>query len=179
MYGVWHFSFTVSDMERSVAFYRDVLSFELIHRQEQANEYTRRLVGYADAHLRIAQFAVPGQPRSRSTHDLELVEYIAPRGTRGDIGICNPGASHLAIAVDDIDERYGRLIAAGVHFFSPPNRITAGVNEGGFTCYFHDPDQIVLEMVQPPAVSRRPAEGNSRTEVLPSSPTQVGGGSCR
>jgi catechol 2,3-dioxygenase-like lactoylglutathione lyase family enzyme len=150
MLGIWHFSFTVSDMERSVAFYRDVLGFDLVHRQEQANEYTRRLVGYADAHLKIAQFAVPGQPRGRSTHDLELVEYVAPRGTRGDIGICNPGAAHLAIAVDDIDDRYRRLVAAGVHFFSSPNPITAGVNEGGFTCYFHDPDQIVLEMVQAP-----------------------------
>jgi catechol 2,3-dioxygenase-like lactoylglutathione lyase family enzyme len=138
-------------MERSVAFYRDLLGFELIHRQEQANEYTRRLVGYADAHLRIAQFALPGQPRGLSTHDLELVEYVAPRGRRGDIEICNPGAAHLAFAVGDIDDRYARLTAAGIHFFSPPNMITTGVNEGGFTCYFHDPDQIVLEMVQPSA----------------------------
>ena len=151
MYGVWHFSFTVSDIERSVAFYRDLLGFDLIYRQEQANDYTRRLVGYADAHRRIAQLALPGQPRGLSTHDLELVEYVAPRGTRGDINICNPGAAHLAFAVDDINNRYERLTAAGIHFFSPPNMITAGVNEGGFTCYFHDPDQIVLEMVQPSA----------------------------
>jgi catechol 2,3-dioxygenase-like lactoylglutathione lyase family enzyme len=82
MFGVWHFSFTVSDIERSVHFYRDVLGFELIHRQEQANEYTGRLVGYPGAHLRIAQFAVPGEPRGRSTHDLEPVEYVAPRGRR-------------------------------------------------------------------------------------------------
>jgi len=149
MRGVWHFSFTVSDMDRSVSFYRDVLGFELVHRQEQANAYTRRLVGYPDAHLRIAQFAVPGQPRGISSHDLELVEYVAPRGTRGDIEICNPGAAHLAFAVDDIHPRYERMAAVGIRFFSPPNLITAGINEGGYTCYFHDPDQIVLEMLQP------------------------------
>jgi catechol 2,3-dioxygenase-like lactoylglutathione lyase family enzyme len=149
MLGVWHFSFTVSDMDRSVAFYRDVLGFQLIHRQEQSNAYTQRLVGYPDAHLRIAQFAVPGQHRGTSTHDLELVEYVTPRGTRGDIGICNPGAAHLAFAVDDILVRYERMVAAGIRFFSPPNLITAGINEGGYTCYFHDPDQIVLEMLQP------------------------------
>lgn len=156
MYGVWHFSFTVSNIDRSVAFYRDLLGFELIHRQEQANDYTRRLVGYADAHLRIAQFALPGQPRGLSTHDLELVEYVAPRGRRGDTNICNPGAAHLAFAIDDINDRYERLAAAGIHFFSPPNGITGGVNEGGFTCYFHDPDQIVLEMVQPPVHRLQP-----------------------
>jgi catechol 2,3-dioxygenase-like lactoylglutathione lyase family enzyme len=150
-HGVWHFSFTVSDLDASVAFYTGQLDFELIHRQEQANEYTRRLVGYPDAHLRVAQLAVPGQPRGLSSHDLELVEYVAPKGSRGDAQICNPGAAHLAIAVDDIHARYERLTAAGVRFYSPPNAITAGVNESGFTCYFEDPDRIVLEMVQPPA----------------------------
>lgn len=164
MYGVWHFSFTVADIERSIVFYRDVVGFDLVHRQEQANEYTRRLVGYADAHLKVAQFAIPGQPRGRSTHDLELLEFVAPRGTRGDIGISNPGAAHLAIGVRDIQDRYRRLSEAGVHFFSPPNPITAGINEGGFTCYFHDPDQIVLEMVQPPEVHGRSDPTNA--EIL-------------
>lgn len=147
---VWHFSFTVADLERSIEFYRDLLEFELVHVQEQANEYTRRLVGYPDAHLKVAQFAVPGLPRGVSTHDLELVEYVSPRGSRGDVEICNPGAAHLAMAVDDIHERHARLVAAGVRFVSPPNEITAGVNAGGWTCYFRDPDEIVLELVQPP-----------------------------
>lgn len=157
LHGVWHFSFTVSDLERSILFYRDVLGFEMIHRQEGTNEYTRRLVGYPDAHIKVAQFAVPGEPRGISTHDLELVEYVTPRGRRGDVNICNPGEGHLAFAVDDIHERYGRLVAAGVRFFSPPNEITAGVNVGGYTCYFHDPDQIVLEMIQPPPDRLTPA----------------------
>ena len=148
--GIWHFSFTVADIERSIVFYRDLLGFELVHRQEQHNEYTSRLVGYPDAHLKVAQFAVPGETRDRSTHDLELVEYVKPRGARGDTNICNPGAAHLAVCVDDIHERYQLLRAAGVRFNSEPNAITAGINAGGFTCYFRDPDQIVLEMVQPP-----------------------------
>jgi catechol 2,3-dioxygenase-like lactoylglutathione lyase family enzyme len=152
--GVWHFSFTVSDIERSIGFYRDVLGFELVHRQEQANEYTRKLVGHPQAHLKVAQFALPGQPRGVSTHDLELIEYVFPLGQRGDVSIWNPGAAHLAFAVDDIHARYRHLASSGVHFFSPPNAITAGINEGGFTCYFHDPDQIVLEMIQPPRGTR-------------------------
>jgi catechol 2,3-dioxygenase-like lactoylglutathione lyase family enzyme len=157
IHGVWHFSFTVSDLDTSVAFYTRQLDFELVHTQVQANEYTRQLVGYPDAHLRIAQLAVPGQPRGRSTHDLELVQYVTPRGVRQDPGICHPGAAHMAVAVDDIHARYERLTAAGTRFFSPPNAITTGVNQGGFTCYFEDPDRIVLELVQPPA--RRRAEG--------------------
>ena len=155
-YGVWHFSFTVADMERSLDFYVNLLSFELVHRQTQDNHYTRSLVGYPNARLMVAQLAVPGQPRHVSTHDLELVQYLSPLGERGDINICNPGAAHLAVAVEDIGEWYNRLRVAGVRFFSEPNRITAGINEGGYAVYTHDPDDIVLELIQPPA-GRLPA----------------------
>ena len=150
LYGVWHTSFTVADIDRSIDFYQGLLGFELVHTQRQANEYTRRLVGYANADLKIAQLAVPGQPRGASTHDLELVEYVVPRGKRGDTNICNPGAAHFAMTVDDIHARHERLVASGIEFVSSPNQITAGVNQGGWTCYFRDPDEIVLEMLQPP-----------------------------
>jgi catechol 2,3-dioxygenase-like lactoylglutathione lyase family enzyme len=158
--GVWHFSFTVSDIERSIRFYRDILGFELVHRQVQQNAYTSRLVGYADAHLKIAQFAVHGEPRGLSTHDLELVEYVTPRGHRGEAEIRNPGEAHLAICVDDADAEYARLRSLGVEFVSAPNRVEAGVNLGGKVCYFRDPDRIVLELVQPPAARLEPYLGH-------------------
>ena len=150
MYGVWHFSFTVSDLDEAVDFYTGLLGFQCIHRQAQANEYTRRLVGYPDAELRIAQLVVPGALRRVTTHDLELVQYVTPRGSRQDYNICNPGAAHLALTVGDIHEYFTRLNAAGVQFFSTPNLITAGVNSGGYTVYFYGPDRIVHELVQPP-----------------------------
>jgi catechol 2,3-dioxygenase-like lactoylglutathione lyase family enzyme len=153
--GVWHFSFTVGDLDRSVDFYQRVLGLELVHRQEQANPYTRALVGFPDAELRIAQLRVPGQPRGTSSHDLELVEYVVPRGDPHGGGRNRPGASHLALTVDDALAEHERLLAEGVRFVSPPQLITAGVNAGGFTCYFVDPDEITLELVQPP----RPAYG--------------------
>lgn len=154
--GVWHFSFTVSDLDGAVDFYTRLLGFELIHRQEQSNEYTRSLVGYPDAHLRIAQLAVPGQPRGPSTHDLELVQYLTPKGERGDHNICNPGQAHLALAVADIHERYAALSAAGVEFFSAPNAITEGINTGGYCVYFYGFDHLVHELVQPPRRGQPP-----------------------
>lgn len=150
MNGLWHVSFTVSNLERSILFYRDLLGLELTHTQEQANDYTRRLVGYEDAHLKVAQFRIPGAPLGRSGHHLELVEYVSPPGVRGDPGTCNPGVAHLAFVVRDALESHARLTTAGVRFLSPPNLIEMGINAGGYTCYFRDPDEITLEMVQPP-----------------------------
>jgi catechol 2,3-dioxygenase-like lactoylglutathione lyase family enzyme len=148
--GMWHFSFTVADIERSVVFYRDVLGLVLVHQQDQSNDYTRRLVGYPDAELRIAQLAIPGQDRRVSTHDLELVEYTVPQGEPFGPDRNRPGASHLALCVTDAVAEHARLSQLGVAFVSEPQEITAGVNRGGFTCYFLDPDDITLELVQPP-----------------------------
>lgn len=150
MNGIWHFSFTVSDIARSLEFYCGLLGLELVHQQEQANEYTSRLVGFPDAHLKVAQLTVPGQPCEISTHQIELVEYINPKGKPREMRISIPGSAHMAFVVQDLATEYARLRDAGVRFVSPPNEILAGVNIGGTTCYFHDPDDITLELVQPP-----------------------------
>ena len=146
----WHFSFTVADIQRSIDFYTNVLGMELVHTQEQANEYTRKLVGYPDAHLKVAQLVVAAQNRERSGHLLELVEYVQPQCPPMDTATCRPGSAHLAFQVDDCWKEYERMTALGVRFKSEPNAITAGINKGGFTCYFLDPDDITLEIIQAP-----------------------------
>jgi len=149
-FGVWHFSFTVSDLEAAIGFYRDVLGWTLVHRQVQHNEYTARLVGYAGADIEVAQLAIPGQHRGISTHDMELVHYRYPAGVARPIQIKDPGEGHIAIAVSDADAEYARLIGLGVEFLSPPNEIMAGVNLGGKCCYFKGFDGVHLELLQPP-----------------------------
>jgi len=146
---VWHFSFTVSDLDAAVAFYVDLLGCTLILEQESDNAYTRSLVGYPNAHLRIAQIRI-GEAPATSTHHLELVQYLLPQGHRGDTNIANPGAAHLAFTVADLDAECARLAAHSVRFFSEPNEITHGVNRGGKAVYFYGPDDIVHELVQPP-----------------------------
>lgn len=148
--GLWHVGFTVRDLDRSIVFYRDLVGFELVHRQEGASAYTRRLVGYPDAHLKVALFAIPGSPPGPANHQLELIEYVCPQGTPINGAHCNPGVGHLAFAVADLAGLHARLAAEGVDFVSPPVAITAGINTGGFVCYLHDPDGIVLEAIQPP-----------------------------
>ncbi len=44
--GLWHVSFTVSNLDRSVAWYTKVLGLEYVRGQVQDNEYTRQLVGF-------------------------------------------------------------------------------------------------------------------------------------
>jgi lactoylglutathione lyase len=147
---IWHASFTVADIDRSIGFYRDELGLDLVHTQEQANEYTRKFVGYPDAHLKVAQFAVPGAEPPRSGHLIELVQYVAPEGQPVHPERYQPGAAHLAFQVEDTWEMYRRLLANGTHFISEPVAITAGINAGGATVYLEDPDGNTLEFITAP-----------------------------
>jgi len=153
--GIFHFSFTVADLDRSVRWYTDVFELELVHRQVQDNPYTRTLVGYPDALLEIAQLKLPGVDAGYSTHVLELVQYRRPRGERIELQTVNVGVAHLALLVDDAHERYARLRDRGAEFVSPPVAITQGANAGGYTCYCRDPDGITLELFQPSEERRR------------------------
>jgi catechol 2,3-dioxygenase-like lactoylglutathione lyase family enzyme len=153
---IWHTSFTVADIQRSIRFYRDDLGLELVHEQEQANQYTRTFVGYPDAHLRIAQFAIgSAEQPPRSRHVIELVQYIAPVGEPVHPERYQPGAAHLAFQVQDTRAMYRRLSERGVHFISEPVAITAGVNAGGATVYLEDPDGNTLEFVTAPSAQVR------------------------
>jgi catechol 2,3-dioxygenase-like lactoylglutathione lyase family enzyme len=144
--GAHHTGYTVSDLDRSVVFYRDMLGFELIATQEKEGGYLAAIVGYPDAHVRMAHLRVPG-----GDHVLELFEYLAPAGARTDVEPRNVGASHVCLLVDDLPAVYERLRERGVDsFVSPPVEVDTGINRGGFGLYLRDPDGINVELFQPP-----------------------------
>lgn len=152
--GIFHVSFTVKDIDASIMWYTEVLGLEYFRSQEQQNEYTGKLVGYPNAHLKIAQLKVPGQPLADgANHHIELVQYISPPNREGnDLNTYNVANGHWAFVTDDIHKDYARMTALGVRFKHPhPVAIEAGVNKGGFAVYFFDLDGITLELLQPPS----------------------------
>ncbi len=137
-----HVGLTVSSLERSVAFYRDLLGFTVLYeRGEVTAEYMPRLVGLPGARLKIAGLEIPGL-------HLDLIEYLAPTGAAAAGPTCDVGNGHLGFTVNDIWAAYRQLAAAGVRFKSEPVSITQGPNRGGWAVYFIDPDGITLEMIQ-------------------------------
>ncbi|HEU4440210.1 MAG TPA: VOC family protein [Methylomirabilota bacterium] len=146
--GILHTGLTVSDLERSIAFYRDLLGLELIAQWDSSQPYLRAIVAYPDAELRIALLRLPATGAGPG-HHIELLEYRRPRGQRGDANTYNPGNGHVAFMVEDIDRTYAELSAKGVRFKSAPVPITHGRNTGAKGVYLFDPDDITLELIQP------------------------------
>ncbi|MEZ5076962.1 MAG: VOC family protein [Solirubrobacterales bacterium] len=145
---VVHTGFTVSDLDRSVAWYRDVLGLALISRQRNENAYSRQIVGMADAVLEIAFFGLPHESAARRGQVLELVQYRSPVGRVMDLATNDVGIGHLALEVDDLPDEYERLVQLGVHFRSGPVEIDEGHNRGALACYLLDPDGITIELIQ-------------------------------
>ena len=148
---IFHVGFVVGDLDASIRFYRDGLGLVLRHRQLQHNPYTRTLVGYPDALLEVAQFNLAEGDAPASGHILELVSYTQPASGAADPERNTLGVGHLAFTVDNIHEFSLRLRSFGAELVSEPVRISAGINEGGWTVYLRDPDGVNLELVQPRA----------------------------
>ena len=132
-------------MERSIAFYRDWLGMQLIHRQEGTAPYLAAVTGFPEVRLQVAFLkAHPQDP-----HVLELLQYVTHPAEPTDRATNRPGNGHLCLKVDDILSWYRELSAKGVRFLSEPVRVTAGINEGAFAVYLRDPDGFTIELYQP------------------------------
>ena len=137
-----HTGFVVSDLDRSVEFYRDGLGLELDRSRESSSPGLSSIVGYDDAHIRVALLT------GTDGHVLELIQYVNPAGTMRDADQqyerSLSGATHLAFLVDDIEGVFQRLLAAGGTQLNPPVETRPGVQ----ACYIQDPDGNWIELVE-------------------------------
>ena len=144
---IHHIGLTVSDIERSIRFYRDLLGMALIRRRPHVTaDYVAKQTGYEGVELNVASFKVGDD----SGQSLEVVQYMNHTGPPLDQATNRPGSSHLCLLVTDLRSCYHDLSAQGVRFKSEPVTITAGPNEGGLVVYLYDPDGYALELFQPP-----------------------------
>jgi len=138
---IHHMSFTVSDMENSIKFYRDILGLELKWDSRAAGakfkgEAADNVTNCPGTELRIV-FLVAGNSR------LELVEY-APTGKRlVDNKASDTGSAHVCFKTDNIEELYRKLLANKVRLHCSPQQM-----DSAKVMYFRDPDGIILEAAQ-------------------------------
>ena len=140
---------TVNDLDRAVAFYTNVLSFERVCESEVTGEKYERLYGVFGLRLRTATLRL-GDER------VELLEFLAPRGRPipADSNSNDGWFQHVAIIVSDMDAAYRRLREHKVqHASSGPQLLPAwNPDAGGIQAfYFRDPDGNHLEVLRFPA----------------------------
>jgi catechol 2,3-dioxygenase-like lactoylglutathione lyase family enzyme len=138
-----HLGICVSDLERSLRFYRDVLGCREVGRLEMAGGPADTINGMQDVELRAIYL-------ERDGWRLELIEFSEPGclGPRTPRPMNQVGLTHLSFRVADLEAVCAKLEAAGGGLL-PETRIGAA---GAATraIMAHDPDGLRLELVQGP-----------------------------
>ena len=140
-----HTGITVTNLERSLAFWRDVLGFELSHRAHQAGELATEITGVSGAEIQLAVLKTP------TGHKIELLEYLAPAGRKQIVPRpCDVGSVHIALTVDDLGAVLSAIAPFGWKVAGAPQTLQSGPNAGKRVVYVRDADGTTIEFMQPP-----------------------------
>jgi catechol 2,3-dioxygenase-like lactoylglutathione lyase family enzyme len=141
-----HTGITVSNLERSLAFWRDVLGFEFSHRAHQSGEMAEQITGVSGAEINLAVVKAPGG------HKIELLEYVAPLDRKKDVDLrpCGVGHVHVALTVENLDSILERIAASGWKAAGKPQTLQSGPNAGKRVIYVRDPDGTTIEFMEIP-----------------------------
>ena len=138
-----HIGLCVSDWERSLRFYRDLLGFRYVSELQIGGAPTTTLLQLAEVSLRAIYL-------ERDGTRIELLHYTVP-GHEGS-GQARPmnrlGLTHLSLRVDDLAATLDELRKAGAHIIEKtridlPDFHAAAV-------FVTDPDGTLIELVQAP-----------------------------
>ena len=136
-----HVGITVSNLERAVEWYSTVFGLKpgvALEVRGPSGEQVLRLPPHVHRAvlLPIGDFAI------------ELLEFIParkPMEMRQD----DVGYVYICFAVEDLDDVYARLTAAGIDFHTEPMLAEEGQIAGSKFCVMRDPDGKTIELVQP------------------------------
>jgi catechol 2,3-dioxygenase-like lactoylglutathione lyase family enzyme len=132
-----HFGITVTDLDRAVAFYRETFGFDDPDRFGVSGEAFSDGVDVDGATGRFAHFVLDGAR-------IELVEYDPEGPDATGAAVNQPGATHLGLAVDDLDSFYGGLDPS-VETLSEPRTTASGTR----ILFVRDPEGNLIEVLEP------------------------------
>src|SRR3982751_1392819 len=103
--GVHHVGFSVADIERSVAFWEELLGTRARFRGRLERPYLGESVGYPDVAIEAALIDLPGGGM------LELLDYQVDKSPNPEAR-ANPGNVHVCLRVSDADAAWHRAVEA-------------------------------------------------------------------
>ena len=136
---LFHVGLTVSDCERSVAFYRDVVGMELEIQADHATPQFDELTSNPGARLRVAHLRA-------GSFMLQVIQYLQRGGPALDLHHNNIGSPHLAFFVPDVVAKYRDLKARGDVLITSDLIVNGSKTLHSF--YVEDPDGVPVEFLE-------------------------------
>lgn len=139
---VRHVGVVVSDMGRSLGFYRDLLGLRVESDRHESGDFIEKLLAIPGVAVRTVKLAAP-----QGATLIELLEFAGKaHSPDGSGNLRRLGPTHAALTVGGIDALHAHLSAHGVRFLSPPCTSPDGIARVAFCA---DPDGVMLELVEP------------------------------
>jgi len=140
-----------SELDRSVAFYEEVLGFHPRVRFAPGPRDETALGLGPDAEWEMAYL---DDPRGDGSFAIDLVQWKRPAPTGAPSGGANRlGPFRMALTTDDIDRDHDELMAQGGACVTPPATLDMGPGLPSLRALlFPDPDGTMLELIETPAV---------------------------
>jgi catechol 2,3-dioxygenase-like lactoylglutathione lyase family enzyme len=144
-----HVGIMVSDLERSLRFYHDVLGLEFVSSEEHNDGPISEMTATPGVHMREYRLrpgeGVNGHARLEGPgFTFDLLEWVAPKSPSGRFPINQVPSAHICFGVDDLAAAYERLQRENVECVSPPVRFEG---EGDWHVLFaYDPDGNLVEL---------------------------------
>ncbi|MEY4762116.1 MAG: hypothetical protein RLZZ200_1972 [Pseudomonadota bacterium] len=140
---VGHTGITVSDLDRSIRFYRDLLGCEVSTPVRANGPFFEEIVGVPGCEIDVAFARLPG-------HVIELLCYRAPATRSSSLRACDPGFMHVCLKVADLDKVVALVRSAGFKAVGRVLKAEGGPVDGLKVVYVRDPDGVVLELIEEP-----------------------------
>ena len=145
---IYHVGLTVSDLDRSVVFYRDILGLEFQGEILMVCEETDKMFHKKNCKARVAYL---NGSKNMEAPPVELIQFVDNAVNNVQSDLFTTSISELCFYTDDIESVYKNLIENNIECLSEPQYFD--FTEQGFdkskAFYFKDPDGIILEMMQP------------------------------
>ena len=146
-----HVSVTVSDMDRSLGFYCDLLGLKEVERHRLEGETISKMAGKPDVIMEVVRLEASETPGVM----LDLQQYVTPESKVSDAQLGDVAHSHFCFGVPDVWAAYRELKAKGVEFVSEP--VSFDLEWGiVYVVFFKDPDGFILELMQVPIEQKEP-----------------------
>ena len=137
-----HIGIGVTNLERSLRFYRDLLGFTWEHQLDVEGEPT-------DTLLRLRGTKLHAEYLSRDGVRIELLHFTSPTAPAHRERTMNePGLTHLSFRVTDLDAVIDALRQAGERVLD--DTIIRFPEWQSAACFIVDPDGQLIELVQSP-----------------------------
>lgn len=145
---IYHVGLTVSDLDRSVIFYRDILGLEFQGEILMVGEETDKMFHKKNCKARVAYL---NGSKNMEAPPVELIQFVDNAVNNVQSDLFTTSISELCFYTDDIDLVYKNLIENNIECLSEPQYFDFTAQGFGKSraFYFKDPDGIILEMMQP------------------------------